>query len=62
MPILELDAPHPDLVRGDAVPHVWLGLEVETTLPDPTLHAEWIQMENRPMWDFRLTLSELTAK
>lgn len=55
-----LNIPHPDLVKGAAIPNVWLRLDVDTTAKDPTLHAHWFQMKGRQMWDVKLTESELT--
>ncbi|MEL0097042.1 MAG: alkaline phosphatase D family protein [Planctomycetaceae bacterium] len=57
-----LNVPHPDLIKGAAIPNVWLRLDVDTTAEDPTLHAHWIQMDGRQMWDVKLTESELTKK
>ena len=57
-----LNVPHPDLIKGAAIPNVWLRLDVDTTAEDPTLHAHWIQMNGRQMWDVKLTESELTKK
>ncbi|MEW4453555.1 alkaline phosphatase D family protein [Bremerella sp. JC817] len=55
-----LNVPHPDLVRGEAIPHVWMRLEVDTTQSPAKLHAEWVQMDEQPMWDITLTADELT--
>lgn len=58
--IPSLNVAHPDLVRGEAVPHVWMRLEVDSTVQPPTLHAEWVQMDGQEMWDITLTEDELT--
>ncbi len=58
--IPQLNVPHPNLVRGEAIPHVWLRLEVDSTQSPARLHAEWVQMEGIPMWDITLTEEELT--
>lgn len=58
--IPKLNVPHPNLVRGEAVPHVWLRLEVDSTQSPARLHAEWVQMKGRPMWDVTLTADELS--
>ncbi|WP_166824474.1 alkaline phosphatase D family protein [Thalassoroseus pseudoceratinae] len=55
-----LNVAHPHLVRGEAVPHVWLRLVADTTQSLPTLHAEWVQMNGRKMWDIKLTKTELS--
>jgi len=55
-----LNIPHPDLIKGAAMPNVWLRLDVDTTASDPSLHAQWVQMNGRQMWDVKLTKSELT--
>ena len=55
-----LNVPHPDLVKGAAIPNVWLRLEVDSCVTPPTLHAEWVQMNGRKMWDLKLTQEELT--
>ena len=57
--IPSLNVAHPDLVEGAAVPHVWLRLEVDTTQEPATLHAQWVQMEGRKMWDIKLTEKQL---
>lgn len=54
-----LNVPHPNLVRGAAVPHVWLRLEIDNTVSPAKLHAKWVQMEDRPMWDVTLSTEEL---
>jgi len=56
-----LNVPHPDLIRGEAVPHVWLRLEVDSTQSPARLHAQWVQMEGRPMWDVTLTTEQLSV-
>ncbi|MEW4564527.1 alkaline phosphatase D family protein [Bremerella sp. JC770] len=58
--IAKLNVPHPNLVRGEAIPHVWLRLEADNTQSPPQLHAEWVQMHGRPMWDVTLTLDQLS--
>ncbi|MBA2115272.1 alkaline phosphatase D family protein [Bremerella alba] len=58
--IPKLNVPHPNLVRGEAVPHVWLRLEADNTQSPALLHAEWLQMEGRPMWDVTLTTDQLS--
>ena len=58
--IPSLNVPHPDLIKGAAVPHVWLRLEVDSSKTPPTLHAEWVQMNGRKMWDLELTQQQLT--
>ena len=55
-----LNVPHPDLVKGAAIPHVWLRLEVDSTKTPVTLHAEWIHMNGRKMWHLKLTQQQLT--
>lgn len=57
--IPSLNVDHPDLVEGAAVPHVWLRLEVDSTQQPATLHAEWVQMNGRKMWDIKLTENQL---
>ncbi|WP_165698730.1 alkaline phosphatase D family protein [Bremerella volcania] len=59
--IPKLNVPHPNLIRGEAVPHVWLRLEADGTQSPPRLHAEWVQMKGRPMWDVSLTADELST-
>jgi len=54
-----LNIPHPDLIKGAAMPNVWLRLDVDTTGSDPSLQAHWVQMNGRQMWDVKLTGSEL---
>jgi len=58
--IPKLNVPHPNLVRGEAIPHVWLRLEVDSTQSPPRLHAQWVQMQGRPMWDVTLTTDQLS--
>lgn len=60
--IPSLNVPHPNLIRGEAVPHVWLRLDVDPSKKSPQLHAQWIQMEGRPMWEITLTEADLTAQ
>ena len=55
-----LNIPHPDLVKGAAIPNVWLRVDVDTSGSEPTLHAHWLQMAGRQMWDVKLTEKELT--
>ncbi|PHS03047.1 MAG: hypothetical protein COA78_19160 [Blastopirellula sp.] len=57
--ISSLNVAHPDLIRGEAIPHVWLRLEVDSTKQPATLHAEWVQMDGRKMWDLTLTEDDL---
>lgn len=57
--IPSLNVAHPDLVHGAAIPHVWLRLQVDTTQQPATLHAEWVQMDGRQMWDLKLTEEDL---
>jgi alkaline phosphatase D len=57
--IESLNVPHPNLVHGEAVPHVWLRLEVDSTTTPATLHAKWEQMDGRKMWDVRLRERDL---
>jgi alkaline phosphatase D len=56
-----LNVPHPDLVKGAAIPNVWLRLEVDSSVDPATLHAEWVQMNGRKMWDLKLTQQELKS-
>lgn len=58
--IPKLNVPHPNLVRGEAFPHVWLRLEVDSTQTPARLHAQWVQMQGIPMWDITLTEDDLT--
>ena len=60
--IPSLNVKHPDLIKGAAIPHVWLRLEVDSTKKPATLHAEWVQMKNRKMWDITLTTDQLARK
>ena len=57
--IPSLNVTHPDLIEGAAVPHVWLRLQVDSTHKPTTLHAEWVQMNGRKMWDITLTEEQL---
>ncbi|HBN77687.1 MAG TPA: hypothetical protein DD473_18125 [Planctomycetaceae bacterium] len=57
--IPKLNVPHPDLIKGAAIPHVWLRLEVDSTREPAQLHAEWVQMDGQPMWDITLDETEL---
>jgi alkaline phosphatase D len=57
--ISSLNVAHPDLIRGEAIPHVWLRLEADTTKRPATLHAEWVQMDGRKMWDLKLSEDDL---
>ena len=57
--IPSLNIAHPDLIEGAAVPHVWLRLEVDSTQKPATLHAEWVQMKGRNMWDIKLSEEQL---
>lgn len=57
--IPSLNVAHPDLVKGAAVPHVWLRLEADATRTPATLHAEWVQRDGRPMWDLQLEETQL---
>ena len=57
--IPSLNIAHPNLIRGEAIPNTWLSLEIDSTKEPATLHARWIQMEDREMWDVRLTSSDL---
>ena len=57
--IPSLNVAHPDLIKGAAVPHVWLRLEVDSTQEPATLHAQWVQMNGRKMWDLKLSEKDL---
>ena len=57
--IPSLNVAHPDLIQGAAIPHVWLRLDVDSTKQPATLHAEWVQMNGRKMWDLKLTTDQL---
>lgn len=57
--IPKLNVPHPDLIKGAAIPHVWLRMEVDSTREPAQLHAEWVQMDRQPMWDITLDETEL---
>ena len=57
--IPSLNVSHPDLIEGAAVPHVWLRLEVDATQQPATLHAQWVQMDGRKMWDITLNEEQL---
>lgn len=57
--IPKLNVKHPDLVRGAAMPHVWLKVDVDATGETPTLRAEWRQMNGREMWSVERTASDL---
>ncbi len=57
--IPSLNVAHPDLIKGEAIPHVWLRLEVDSTKEPAMLHAEWVQMNGRQMWDLTLTEDQL---
>ncbi len=57
--IPSLNVPHTDLVRGEAVPHVWLQVTVDSTVTPATFHAEWVQRDGREMWSLELDASEL---
>lgn len=59
--IPKLNVPHPNLVHGDAVPNVWLRLEIDSLQSPAKLHAEWVQMKGLPMWNVNLTLDELST-
>lgn len=56
-----LNVAHPDLIKGAAVPHVWLRLEADTTRTPATLHAEWVQRDGQPMWDLQLDETQLRS-
>ena len=58
--IPSLNVPHPDLIKGAAIPHVWLRLEVDSSKTPATIHAEWIQMNGHKMWDLKLNQQQLT--
>ncbi len=60
--IPELNVDHPDLVKGAAIPHVWLRLEADSTQTPATLHAEWMQMNGRKMWDIKLDMKQLCSQ
>ncbi len=57
--ISSLNVAHPDLIKGAAIPHVWLRLEVDSTVQPATLHAKWVQMDGRKMWDLKLSEKDL---
>ena len=57
--IPSLNVAHPDLIQGKPVPNVWLRLEVDSTREPATLHAAWVQMDGREMWDITLTEDQL---
>jgi alkaline phosphatase D len=56
-----LNVPHPDLIKGASIPNVWLRLEVDSGADPASLHAEWVQMNGRKMWDINLTQQQLTS-
>lgn len=58
--IPSLNVAHPDLIRGEAIPHVWLRVEVDTTKTPATLEAKWLQMDGQEMWQMSLNEVELT--
>jgi len=57
--ISSLNVPHPDLVKGAAIPHVWLRVEVDNTKSPATFQADWVQMDGKKMWSLNLTETEL---
>ena len=57
--IPSLNVAHPVLIKGAAIPHVWLRLEADTTRQPATLNAEWVQMNGRKMWDLKLDENDL---
>ncbi|MCC9608984.1 alkaline phosphatase family protein [Blastopirellula sp. JC732] len=57
--IPSLNVAHPDLIKGAAIPHVWLRLEADMTRTPATLHAEWVQRDDRKMWDLKLDETQL---
>lgn len=52
--IPSLNVAHPDLIHGSATPHVWLRVEVDTTVSPATFEAEWVQMDGQKMWTLNL--------
>ncbi|WP_171182714.1 alkaline phosphatase D family protein [Alienimonas chondri] len=59
--IPSLNVPHPNLVRGEAVPHVWLHVTVDSTASPPALQAEWVQRDGREMWSLKCNADDLTS-
>lgn len=57
--IPSLNVAHPDLLRGEAIPHVWLRVEIDSTHTPATFRAEWRQMDGQEMWDLSLDVSDL---
>jgi hypothetical protein len=49
------------LIKGASIPNVWLRLEVDSGADPASLHAEWVQMNGRKMWDINLTQQQLTS-
>jgi alkaline phosphatase D len=54
-----LNVPHPSLLYGEAVPHVWLRLEADSTIDPPQLLAKWEQLDGQDMWSISLTSHDL---
>ncbi len=58
--IPSLNVAHPDLVRGEAIPHVWLRVEVDSTASPTTFEAKWQQMDGQDMWSMNLDEADLS--
>ena len=60
--IPSLNVPHPDLIEGAAIPHVWLRVEVDSTQSPPSFKADWLQKDGQEMWSLELTETDVAKK
>ncbi len=58
--IASLNVYHPDLVRSAVEPHVFLVMEVDSTVTPPRLTAELVNKDGERVFGYQLNLEELT--
>lgn len=57
--IPSLNVPHPNLVHDAVEPHVFLRLEADTTADPARLHARWVNLEGKLIFEVELTSADL---
>ena len=59
--IPSLNVYHPDLLRSAVEPHVFLVVEVDSTVTPASLHAELVNRHGERVFTYNLTLDDLTS-
>lgn len=56
-----LNVPHPNLIWGEPLPHIFLQLTCDSTVSPATLHARWINITGKVVYEIKTTSQEMTA-